>query len=106
MATWCGPCTQALPEIQNVVAVIGSDNIQVISLDVDTEREDEEILGQYRDDHGITWPMAMDTPGLGDKYKVESIPTLILYDTEGNILKMWEGLRTSDEIIEGCEEFL
>lgn len=105
MATWCGPCTDELPELEMVKERFGA-SIQLISLDIDTERENNDILRKYRDEHDVKWPMAMDTADLEGKYEVGSIPLVLLYDIKGNLLESWEGWRSSDEFIEGCEKHL
>jgi len=105
MATWCGPCLDVVTELEMVKDRFGS-GLQVISIDIDTEKENDATLRKFRSEHDVKWPMAMDTPDLEAKYDVKSIPYLLLYDSRGNLLEEWEGWRSSNEIIEGCSKHL
>lgn len=105
MATWCRPCTAQVPNLEDAVAILGAANLQVISIDVDLKEGDAE-LRQYRDEHNITWPVSRDTAGLSDRYGVSSIPTLLLYDQDGHLLKKWVGTTDSGDIISECKKHM
>ena len=69
-ASWCGPCRMLKPILEEVAA---SSNVKIVSINVDDEDE------------------------LAEKYGVQSIPCLILFD-KGSEIKRSIGLISKDEI--------
>ena len=74
-ADWCGPCKVLESNLQLA-------NIPHESVDIQSE-EGGDIV---------------------DKYKVRTVPTLILMDDEGNVLKKHSGLLSVQELKEFCNE--
>jgi thioredoxin 1 len=73
---WCNPCKQQTKEFEeNPVAV------EVKSIDVDE-----------------------DTEGLTDQYKIMSVPTILLVDNEGTVIKRWVGFTPSSTINQFIED--
>lgn len=79
-ATWCGPC-QFMAPILNEVSVSMNDKIQVVK--IDTEKY----------------------PSIADKYKIEALPTFILFK-DGEPCDRFEGALTADQLIERIESSL
>ena len=71
-ASWCNPCKQQTKEFEDNPL-----NIELQSIDVDDDNED-----------------------LATKYKVMSIPTMILLSDNEEILNRWTGLTKSNTINE------
>jgi hypothetical protein len=55
--------------------------------------DDTDINGSENDG---TWYFAMDTDSVGSKYQASAIPTLVIINTEGNIIYYNRGLHTKD----------
>ncbi|ESW15539.1 hypothetical protein PHAVU_007G080600 [Phaseolus vulgaris] len=76
-ATWCGPCQFMVP-ILNEVSTRLKDKIQVVK--IDTEKY----------------------PSIADKYKIEALPTFIMFK-DGEPYDRFEGALTADQLIERIE---
>ena len=74
-ADWCGPCKVLESNLQLA-------NIPHESINIQSE-EGSDIV---------------------DKYEVRTVPTLILMDDEGNVLKKHSGLLNVQELKEFCNE--
>lgn len=72
-ATWCGPCMLMKKELESVREILGKD-IKIFI--VDTER----------------WPH------LGARYKVQGLPTTVLFK-DGEVLERIEGFERADNLV-------
>ncbi|CAI9116511.1 OLC1v1017676C1 [Oldenlandia corymbosa var. corymbosa] len=79
-ATWCGPCQFMVP-ILNEVGTTLKDKIQVVK--IDTEKY----------------------PSIADKYRIEALPTFILFK-DGKPHDRFEGALTADQLIQRIEASL
>jgi len=81
-ASWCGPCRQELPIIEQFFKTKPNDlQIWSINLDQDTTKA---IRMQYQ--LGLTFPILMDEQTTQILYQVQSIPRSILIDPKGRIV--------------------
>lgn len=89
-ATWCGPCLNEIPFLQEVEKDYEGKNIQVVSISIDVERDYDK------------WRNMVETKSLGglqlmadnnwqskfvEDYGILGIPRFILVDPEGNIVQ-------------------
>lgn len=86
MATWCGPCRASMSDLRELRRDFGEELV-MISISVDPTSDTVEQLKAWRDYFEADWIHARDTvdPPLSQKYKVGSIPTLIIIDKRGNV---------------------
>ncbi|WP_207264098.1 TlpA disulfide reductase family protein [Desulfovibrio sp. Huiquan2017] len=78
-ATWCPSCKQQIPELAELQKTRG-DGINVIALSVD---ENEDALKRYLDKHPLGVPVYWGDQALARKFRVEAIPTLVIFDKNG-----------------------
>jgi thiol-disulfide isomerase/thioredoxin len=80
-ATWCGPCKEALPEIQRIAKDFAGQPLVVISISSD---RDDIAWKSFVEKHAMTWPQYRDANGaLSNAYGVSSIPRYFTIDTDG-----------------------
>ncbi|XP_044474532.1 thioredoxin Y1, chloroplastic-like [Mangifera indica] len=79
-ATWCGPCQFMAPILEEVSAAL-KDIIKVVK--IDTEKY----------------------PRIADKYRIEALPTFILFK-DGKPFDRFEGALTTDQLIQRIENSL
>lgn len=84
-ASWCGPCRAAIPAVKKLYAK-HSDKINIVSISVDKLNES---WRQAMEQEQMPWAQAIATTEgagvLSEKYKLTSIPLIIIIDPEGNI---------------------
>ena len=98
MATWCPPCIEEMGHLKEIYNEFDSSDVLIMSIDLDTTETNEE-LRRFKDDYGDDWIFARDTDGVGDKYNVDSIPTIVIIDKNGEIAYQNVGLTSSSDLL-------
>ena len=75
-APWCGPCKVLGKKLENF------DVCELVEYNIEDECSEE----------------------LVEKYKIKSVPTLVLVNDDGNVLKTWCGLVNVDKLSEEIKE--
>lgn len=106
-ATWCGPCRQEMPDLEQLYLDQGENSGDVVILGVAAPKskdnpfnqEDKDIEGitQFLQDGGYTYPVLMDTTGdvLND-YGIQAFPTTFMIDKDGNLFGYLTGTMTRE----------
>jgi thiol-disulfide isomerase/thioredoxin len=84
--TFCPPCIAALPELQALHDKHGPRGFAVVGVTVD----DRPALVK-KATAKITYPIVQATPQVWSAYKVNSLPSLVLVDRDGKIVKRFGG---------------
>jgi len=79
-ATWCAPCIAELPALERLAGRYGGQGLVVLAVDVAEPREDIEALLRVRK---IDLPILLDDGRVSERYRVDSLPTLVLVDRQG-----------------------
>jgi len=84
-ATWCGPCRQTMPHLEELWKERGA-SLVILSL----SDEDPAIVRRFVEREGYTYPIGTDTQGrMRDAVGVRGIPHCILVNPAGVVV--WEG---------------
>jgi len=87
-ATWCGPCVESLPELQQWHETYGPRGLTVIGVSVDGPRNVAKVR-PFAASRGLTYPIVIDRDGrLQQLYHVVAIPTAFLIDPTGAIARV------------------
>ena len=91
-ATWCIPCRQEMPELQNLLPRFQAKGIQVVGLSVDQEVEAAGIK-KFAAQLGVTYPLyTIDEENVGKIFGEEVfIPLSFLIDEKGRVAEVFEG---------------
>ena len=88
-ATWCGPCRAALPEVKEVYSKFHAKGFEIVGISFDS---DKSKLEKFVADKEMTWPQYYDGKQwqnvYGQKFGINSIPTMWLVDKKGNLTDM------------------
>ena len=83
-ASWCGPCRKETPNVVAVYEKYRDKGLVVIGIPINDK---EDAMIQAMKDLNIHYPQLIDpSMALADKFHVEGIPHIILFDPEGNIV--------------------
>lgn len=93
-ASWCGPCRQSLPALNDIRKEFRKKGFEVIAINLDEERDDAmEFLKEFP----VAYPTARDTSGkVPEAYGLVGMPTAYLVDKKGNVQLVHEGFKESD----------
>jgi len=92
-ATWCVPCRKELPAISRLAARLPA-NVSIVAVATDSQSPD--VVSMVRE-RGIGFPVILDGSGaIAAKYQVIGIPTTLLLDTRGIVVKRISGARAWD----------
>ena len=87
-ATWCPPCRESLPETNKLAAEHGKD-INVVAI----TNEDFHTIQPFLKASGYTMPVYRDVDkSAGKAFRVDSLPSTVILDSNGNIADYIVGL--------------
>lgn len=90
-ATWCGPCRMQTPILDRVARRYQDKGLKVVGVNV--VDDDHGLAKQYAEQKGLTYPIVVDDKGLVQReYNVNRLPTMVLIDREGRIVKVTNGV--------------
>jgi len=89
-ATWCGPCTQALPAIAKVAAEYKEKGVVFYAVNL---QEDEEKVRRFLEEKKLDVETLLDLEGdVGEEYHAEAIPQTVLVGRDGSVQVVHVGL--------------
>lgn len=104
-ATWCGPCRNEFPFMEEAYQQYAED-VAIIALSCEPSDTDE-VLANFVSSIGMSFYVAQDTVGMAEKLYVTAIPTTIVVDRFGNICFWEEGsLPDADSFIRLFDAFV
>lgn len=105
-ATWCGPCQMEVPYLQSIYADPAWQEAGITLMAVNL-REPAELVGQFMDYFGLTFPALLDTDAsVSRAYNVSGIPVTFFIDENGIIRSKKTGAFTGMEELESLLEDL
>jgi peroxiredoxin len=94
--TECGPCRIEMPEFQRIYSEHGGEDITILAVN----RQDLlEKVEKFRDDFGLTFPIAMDPQAsIQKEYRIPGYPTTFILNPQGVIVARQYGPLTVEQI--------
>lgn len=100
-ASWCGPCKNEMPDLDQIAAELGVDDFGVL-LAVNLTNsggESESKARRYIQDNRFSMRVLLDKDGkAADTYSIGSIPTTFIIDQEGKIYTYMVGTTTKETL--------
>jgi peroxiredoxin len=88
-ATWCGPCLQAMPQVERAAAQFKDQNVRLVAVNLQETAAQVTALLERQKLH-VT--VALDHDGtVADKYKAAAIPQTVIIGRDGNIARLFVG---------------
>ncbi len=107
-ATWCLPCVQSLPHLNEMASLYAERGVSFIGVSIDGPRNQSKVA-PFIKSMGVTYPILRDINSeLMSELNVTAVPTLLIYDSSGELVHIHEGYRPGDELAigEAIESFL
>lgn len=88
-ASWCGPCVQTMPQVDEIVAEIGKDKVHLVAVNIQEPATRVEAAIERL---GIDATVLLDVDGqVAAAYSANAIPQTVIIDLEGNVTHLFVG---------------
>ncbi len=105
-ATWCPPCKEEMPHIEELYKEYNLNEDEIVILGVanpkteeypNNQDEEADKIIEFLDDNQYTFPVVFDETGdLLNQYHITAFPTTFMIDKEGNIYGYVPGMLTKE----------
>jgi len=90
-ATWCGPCREEMPSMQQLYEAYADKGLEILAVNL---MEDGQSVERFARELSLTFPMLLDRQGrVGSIYGARAIPTTYLIDRDGYVIAGMTGSR-------------
>jgi cytochrome c biogenesis protein CcmG, thiol:disulfide interchange protein DsbE len=90
-ATWCPPCREEMPYLQQVHERFAARGLRVVGVSIDA-RGSEGAIHQFLGDIGVTFTILHDAADVFSReFRTIGVPETFLIDREGRIRRRWIG---------------
>lgn len=94
--TWCPPCKEEMPYMENVHQEMGGDGVHILAVNI---KESTLKVQNFSDEYGLTFPIALDkTETVKERYNFKPLPTTFIINKDGIIEEIISRGITEDEI--------
>jgi len=84
-ASWCPPCREEMPLFRKVYENYKDKGFELLAISIDASQE---AVIRFVKDYGLSFPVLLDDGRVSNLYRVQGLPTSILVDREGRIVKV------------------
>jgi len=96
-ASWCGPCRQSFPWMNEMQARYGGQGLQVVGINVDAKTDDAR---NFLNATPASFVIAFDPNGTAPRnYGVKGMPSSVLIGPDGKVLYEHSGFRPADRSV-------
>jgi thiol-disulfide isomerase/thioredoxin len=93
-ASWCAPCRESFPFMDELEGELGAQGLVVIAINVDTERR---LAEQFLAETPVHFKVAYDPAGkLAEQWQLEGMPTTVLIGRDGQSRSRRVGFRRAE----------
>ncbi|MBS2011640.1 MAG: TlpA family protein disulfide reductase [Deltaproteobacteria bacterium] len=87
-ATWCGPCKQSFPKLEELAKKF-SGKVEIVGVSVDDSKDG---VAEFAKEHGATFPIGWDDGHtIANRWKVGTMPTTYVVDSTGTVRFIHDG---------------
>ena len=92
-ASWCGPCRQSFPWMNEMLSKYQAQGLEIVAVNLDTSRADADT---FLEKNPAAFSVVFDpTATLPPQYGVKGMPTSYLIDASGEIILQHSGFNAS-----------
>lgn len=90
-ASWCGPCKQSFPWMNDMQSRYGSKGLRVLGVNVDQKTDDAKV---FLKDTPASFDVVFDQAGKNPKvYAIKGMPTSVLIGPDGKVISVHSGFK-------------
>lgn len=91
-ATWCPPCKDEMPHMQNFYEKFKENGIEIVAVNLTNIDKGQKVIETFVKNNGLTFQIPLDRDGkIGEIYQTISIPTSYILDSKGIITSKFIG---------------
>lgn len=105
-ATWCPPCRDSVPELNELNRYLSGKEAVLLSISVDEGPSARENLNEFIAEYGITYPVLIGNEDVEGRYGITNIPVLFLFDKQHRLAKKYVGPVPAEELKKDVEGLL
>jgi cytochrome c biogenesis protein CcmG/thiol:disulfide interchange protein DsbE len=95
-ATWCHPCRQEIPALEQLHRTYGPQGLQVIGVSID-QGDQEQAIREFLQEYGASYAIWLDPDGeITTAYSTMGVPNTFLIGPDGTLLWKHVGPVTAD----------
>lgn len=105
-ASWCAPCKKSFPWMQSLQNRYAERGLTIVAIDLDRDRSQaEKFLRRMKPTFAVRFDQ---DASLAKLFELEAMPTSLLFDRRGKLIRRHEGFRNADraELEAQIEELL
>jgi peroxiredoxin len=103
-ATWCGPCRESLPGLDDIYKQRKAAGLKVFAVN---QQEDAATVAKFVHDTGLSIPVLLDTDGkVGSSYGATAIPQTVVIGRDGNVRAVFVGSGNEQGIAAAADDAL
>lgn len=92
-ASWCGPCRQSLPALDKLQKELGSEEFEVIAVNLDSDPND---ALRFLDKFPVSYTVLSNPNGsVSRRYDLVGLPSSVLVNKDGTVVSSFQGFHPS-----------
>ena len=96
-ATWCPPCREEIPALQELYERHSGQGFEVVGVSIDAQGEERSVAAFVRD-NGVTYPIWLDpSDRVSSTFRLTGVPSTFLIGRDGTLLWKHLGPLTADD---------
>jgi thiol-disulfide isomerase/thioredoxin len=101
-ASWCGPCKDSFPVMQEFYKKYADRGFVILAVNVDKKKED---MDGFLKKHAVDFPIVRDSANkLVSEVKIPTMPSSFLLDREGKVVAVHRGFKGEETRKQYAEE--
>ncbi|MEL3960725.1 TlpA disulfide reductase family protein [Lysinibacillus endophyticus] len=101
-ATWCPPCEDEMPHIEEYYEKYAEKhNVVILGINTTDLESNVKTVQKFVQDHEVTFPILLDEVGeVSTRYEILTLPTSFIIDENGNLVEQIIGPVTDEMLVE------
>ena len=103
-ATWCVPCRKEIPSFNEMNKELSPKGVAIIGVSLD--EDGAAVVKPFLAKNRMDYPVALGGDAAKDKFQIGPLPTTIVMDRQGNVIKKFEGFTHPEDIQKAVKQAL
>ena len=101
-ATWCAPCREEIPMLNELQASYGERGFQILAI----AEEEQDVIRDFVEEYGVEYLNLVGTEDVSEAYGVLGLPAAYLLDGEGRVIETFLGPKPRSVLVKKIEALL